>query len=112
MPSTTATENVPSPIHPGEILLEEFLADYDMSQYELARSINVPAPRINAIVLGKRGISADTALRLGRFFGNSARFWLNLQNQYDLNVAAATMGDLLEQIEPLANSRVELDPRQ
>ena len=75
------------PVHPGEILLEEFLKPMSMSQYRLAESIRVPARRINEIVLGKRGITADTALRLSRFFGNSAQFWMNLQTRYELESA-------------------------
>jgi addiction module HigA family antidote len=70
------------PVHPGEILLEEFLKPMGISQYRLAESIRVPARRINEIVLEKRGITADTALRLSRFFGNSAQFWMNLQTRY------------------------------
>ena len=76
-----------SPIHPGEILPEEFLKPMDLSQNRLALDIHVPARRINEIVLGKRRITADTALRLGRFFGNSPQFWLGLQMDYDLDVA-------------------------
>ena len=76
-----------APIHPGEILLEEFLKPMDLSQNRLALDIHVPARRINEIVLGKRRITADTALRLGRFFGNSPQFWLGLQMDYDLDVA-------------------------
>ena len=72
------------PIHPGEILLLEFLEPFGLSQYRLAHDISVPPRRINEIVLGKRGISADTALRLARFFGVSEQFWLNLQTNYDL----------------------------
>jgi len=75
------------PVHPGEILLEEFLKPMSMSQYRLAQSIHVPARRINEIVLAKRGITADTALRLSRFFGNSAQFWMNLQTRYELESA-------------------------
>ena len=74
------------PIHPGEILLEEFLKPMNISQYRLAKDINVPARRINEIVQGKRAISADTALRLSRYFGLSERFWMNLQARYDLEV--------------------------
>jgi addiction module HigA family antidote len=74
-------------IHPGEILLEEFLAPLEISQYRLAATIGVPARRINEIVHGKRSISPDTALRLSRALGTSDRFWLNLQNRYDLDVA-------------------------
>ena len=75
------------PVHPGEILLEEFLKPMRISQYRLAKSIHVPARRINEIVLEKRGITADTALRLSRFFGNSAQFWMNLQTRYELESA-------------------------
>ncbi len=75
------------PVHPGEILLEEFLKPMSISQYRLAESIHVPARRINEIVLRKRGITADTALRLSRFFGNSAQFWMNLQTRYELESA-------------------------
>jgi addiction module HigA family antidote len=75
------------PVHPGEILLEEFLKPMSISQYRLAESIRVPARRINEIVLEKRGITADTALRLSRFFGNSAQFWMNLQTRYELESA-------------------------
>jgi len=74
------------PIHPGEILLKEFLEPMDLSQYRLAKDISVPARRINEIVHGKRGITADTALRLARYFGTSERFWMNLQTRHDLEV--------------------------
>jgi hypothetical protein len=72
------------PVHPGEILLEEFLNPMNISQYQLAKAINVPARRINEIVHGKRSVTPDTGLRLSRYFGTSERFWLNLQMQYDL----------------------------
>lgn len=85
-----------SPVHPGEVLSEEFLKPMGISQNRLALSIGVPARRINEIVLGKRGITADTALRLARFFGMSAEFWLGLQAQYDLDIAAEKLGDRLE----------------
>jgi addiction module HigA family antidote len=84
------------PIHPGEILLEEFLKPMDISQYRVAKDISVDPRRINEIVHGKRSISADTALRLGRFFGTSARFWLNLQSHYDLEREEMELGDRLE----------------
>ena len=74
------------PIHPGEILLEEFLEPMGVSQYRLAKDITVPPRRINEIVHGKRGITADTALRLARYFGTSERFWMNLQTRHDLEV--------------------------
>ena len=75
-----------APIHPGEILMEEFLKPLGISQYKLAKDINVPARRINEIVHGKRSISADTALRLSRYFNLSERFWLNLQARYDIEM--------------------------
>ena len=84
------------PVHPGEVLLEEFLNPLGLSQNKLAVNIGVPARRINEIVLEKRRISADTALRLGRFFGMSSEFWLGLQSQYDLDVAADSLGDRLK----------------
>lgn len=75
-------------VHPGEVLLEEFLVPLNISQNGLARAINVPPRRINEIVHGKRGISADTALRLARYFGNSPKFWLGLQADFDLEEAS------------------------
>ena len=87
--------NLP-PIHPGEILLEEFLEPMSISQYRLAKDISVPARRINEIVKGKRAISPDTALRLSRYFGLSERFWLNLQSRYDLEVEQDRLGDRLD----------------
>jgi addiction module HigA family antidote len=83
------------PIHPGEILFEEFLKPMDLSQNSLAMDIHVPARRINEIVHGKRRITADTALRLGRFFGNSPQFWLGLQMDYDLDVTEDNLKDRL-----------------
>jgi addiction module HigA family antidote len=83
------------PVHPGEVLLEEFLNPLGLSQNKLAVNIGVPARRINEIVLEKRKVSADTALRLGRFFGTSSEFWLGLQSQYDLDIAAESLGDRL-----------------
>lgn len=84
------------PIHPGEILLEEFLKPMGISQYRLSKDISVDPRRINEIVHGQRSISADTALRLGRFFGTSARLWINLQSHYALEVQEETIGDRLE----------------
>ena len=81
-----APKKIP-PIHPGEILLEEFLAPMGISQNRLALDIGVPARRINEIVLGKRRVTADTALRLGKYFGMSPQFWLGLQMDYDLDIA-------------------------
>jgi addiction module HigA family antidote len=85
-----------APIHPGEVLQKEFLNPMNISQNFLALKIGVPARRINEIVLGKRRITADTALRLARFFGTSAKFWLGLQTDYDLDVAADELGTRLE----------------
>jgi addiction module HigA family antidote len=84
------------PIHPGEILLEEFLLPMQISQYRLAKDISVPPRRINEIVHGKRAITADTALRLARYFGTSERFWLNLQVRYDLEVEKDRLGSKLD----------------
>ena len=84
------------PIHPGEILLEEFLRPIGVTQYRLARDINVDPRRINEIVLGKRAITADTALRLSRYFGTSERFWMNLQARYDLELQRHELGNRLE----------------
>ena len=90
------------PVHPGEILLEDFLNGFDISQNKLAVSIGVPPRRINEIVHGTRRVSADTALRLGRFFGTTAQFWLNLQTRYDLDIAEDALEETLSSIEPLA----------
>jgi antitoxin HigA-1 len=84
------------PIHPGEILNEEFLKPMQISQYRLAKDISVPPRRINEIVHGKRSISADTALRLGKFFGISPQFWLNLQTRYDLEITEDLLRDRLD----------------
>ena len=84
------------PIHPGEILLEEFLKPMEISQYRLAKDINVSARRINEIVHGKRSVSANTALRLGKYFGMSAQFWLNLQIRYDLAIETDALGSKLD----------------
>jgi addiction module HigA family antidote len=84
------------PIHPGEILAEEFLGPLEISQYRLAKDVSVPARRINEIVQGKRGISADTALRLARYFGTSERFWINLQSHYDLELQKDKLGPRLK----------------
>lgn len=89
------------PVHPGEILMEEFLEPMGIPQNRLAVSIDVPPRRINEIVHGMRRITADTALRLGRFFGMSAQFWINLQSHYDLEVERDAIGDQLDKIQPL-----------
>lgn len=94
-PTTTDAERS-APIHPGEILLEEFLKPLGLSQYRLARDMGVPPRRVNEIVHGTRAISADTALRLARYFSTSAQFWLNLQSRYALEVEEERLGDRLE----------------
>ena len=87
------------PIHPGELLLEEFLEPMELSQYRLAKDISVPARRINEIVHGKRGITANTALRLARYFDTSERFWMNLQMRYDLEVEKGRLrGRLVKEV--------------
>ncbi len=97
-------DTVMGPVHPGEILLEEFLRPLGVSQYLLAKEIAVPARRINEIVHEQRRISADTALRLARFFGTSERFWINLQSRYDLEVEKDRLGDALDGIRPLTSA--------
>lgn len=86
------------PIHPGEILDEEFLKPLAISQYRLSKDIGVPPVRINEIVHGKRGITADTALRLAKFFGTTAEFWMNLQIHFDLEVQRDVLSEQLEHI--------------
>ena len=93
-----------APIHPGEVLLEEFLEPLEVTQHRLAVSIGVPPRRINEIVHGKRRITADTALRLARFFGTTDRFWLNLQTRFDLEIEKDPLGDKLEAIRPLQSA--------
>ena len=90
------------PIHPGEVLMLDFLEPLGVTQHRLAVSIGVPPRRINEIVHGKRRISADTALRLARYFGTSERFWINLQSRYDLDIERDNLGSKLEAITPLA----------
>ena len=93
-----------APIHPGEVLLEEFLAPLEVTQHHLAVAIGVPPRRINEIVHGKRRVTADTALRLARYFGTTDRFWLNLQNRHDLEIEKDHLGVALEQIQPLRSA--------
>ncbi|MFI0463363.1 HigA family addiction module antitoxin [Saccharopolyspora sp. NPDC003752] len=95
-------EFVMPPVHPGEVLAEEYLEPLGVTQHRLAVAIGVPPRRINEIVHGKRGISADTALRLARFFGTSERFWLNLQSRYDLEREKDALADTLARIQPLS----------
>jgi addiction module HigA family antidote len=96
-----ATDSIMRLVHPGEILLSEFLEPFGVSQYQLAKAVDVPARRINEIVHGQRRISADTALRLSRYFGTSERFWINLQSRYDLENEKDRLGKLLDDIQPL-----------
>jgi addiction module HigA family antidote len=88
-------------VHPGEILKEEFLKPMKMSVYRLAKEIRVPAPRVNDIVLQKRGITADTAVRLAKFFGTSEQLWLGLQAAYEVNLVKSERQDEIDQIQPL-----------
>ncbi len=96
----TTTDKI-EPIHPGEVLMEDFIEGFGITQNKLAVSIGVPPRRINEIVHGTRGVSADTALRLARFFGTSDRFWLNLQAAYDLDVERDRLGSRLEREVPV-----------
>ena len=98
------TEKLYPPIHPGEILQEDFLDGFGITQHKLAVSIGVPPRGINEIVHGKRRITADTALRLGRYFGMSAQFWVNLQARYELEVEMDALGDSLDSIQPLQSA--------
>ncbi len=91
-------------IHPGEILKEEFLKPMKMSVYRLAKEIRVPAPRVNDIVLRKRGITADTAVRLARFLGTSEQFWLGLQSAYEVSVIKSERHEEIDQIRPLQSA--------
>ena len=93
-----------APIHPGEVLLEEFLGPLDVTQHHLAVAIGVPPRRINEIVHGKRRITADTALRLARYFGTTDRFWLNLQTRHDLETEKDQLGATLDRIQPLRSA--------
>ena len=93
-----------APIHPGEILMLEYLEPLEVTQHRLAVSIGVPPRRINEIVHGKRRITTDTALRLARYFGTSERFWLNLQDRYDIEVERDRLQPVLEEIQPLTTA--------
>lgn len=90
------TQSRIAPIHPGEILLEEFLKPMGISQYRLAKDMHVDPRRINEIVLGKRAITAETALRMSRYFGTSERFWMNLQTRYDIEIQRQLLGNRLQ----------------
>lgn len=99
--STTTESGRIAPIHPGEILLEDFIEAFGITQNRLAVAIDVPPRRINEIVHGKRGITADTAIRLARYFGTSAEFWMNLQSHYELRVERRALGQKVASITPL-----------
>lgn len=95
-----------APIHPGEILKEEFLDELGLSAYALANAAGVPRSRVSHIINGERAITAETALRFGRYFGNSAEFWLNLQSRYDLEIASDRFGRLIEAEVPVMEATV------
>jgi antitoxin HigA-1 len=97
-PTYLAPINGMRPIHPGEVLREEFLVPYQLTAHALSMALQVPAPRINDIVRERRAITVDTALRLSKFFGNSAEFWMGLQTDYDMAIARQSMQDALERI--------------
>ncbi len=97
-------ERIYPPMHPGRVLELEFLAPLKISAYKLAKDIEVDPPRVYSLVRGKRAISADTALRLGRYFGTSAEFWLYLQSHYDLEVEEDRSGESISKIQPLAHA--------
>lgn len=99
--TTTEVNDKIAPIHPGEVLQDDFLDGFGITQHRLAVSIGVPPRRINEIVHGKRSVSADTALRLAKFFGTSAAYWLNLQARYDLDLAEDRVADQIAAIAPL-----------
>jgi antitoxin HigA-1 len=93
-----------APIHPGEVLMEDFIEPLGITQHKVAVAIDVPPRRINEIVHGKRRITADTALRLARYFGTTDLFWINLQNRYDLEIERDALGESLDRIEPLRSA--------
>lgn len=99
----TTTDKI-EPIHPGEVLMEDFIEGFGITQNKLATSVGVPPRRINEIVHGKRAITADTALRLGKYFGTSAQFWLNLQTRYDLDLAEDRVSEQIDAIRPLRHA--------
>lgn len=98
--SSTITDLI-DPIHPGEILMEDFIEGFGITQNKLAVAVGVPPRRINEIVHGKRGITADTAVRLAQYFGNSAEFWMNLQSHYELRIERRALRSQLDAIQPL-----------
>lgn len=101
--SSTTTDRL-DPIHPGEVLMEDFIKGYEITQNKLAVAIGVPPRRINEIVHGKRGITADTAVRLSKYFGTSAEFWMNLQSHYELRIERRALREQVDAIEPLQSA--------
>ncbi|MCT1616223.1 HigA family addiction module antidote protein [Kocuria indica] len=99
--STTTEDDRIEPIHPGEILMEDFIEGFGITQNKLAVSIGVPPRRINEIVHGKRGVTADTAIRLARYFGTSEEFWMNLQSNYELRLERRALRGQMDVIQPL-----------
>lgn len=99
--STTTDDGLIKPIHPGEVLMADFIEGFGITQNKLAVSIGVPPRRINEIVHGKRGITADTAIRLAKYFGTSEEFWMNLQSHYELRTERRALGDQIADIRPL-----------
>ena len=93
-----------APIHPGEVLMEDFIEQFGITQHKVAVAIGVPPRRINEIVHGKRRVTADTALRLSRYFGTTDLFWINLQNRYDIELEKDALGDSLDGIKPLQSA--------
>lgn len=104
MSNSSITTDKWDPIHPGEVLMEDFIKGFGITQHKLSVAIGVPPRRINEIVHGKRRITADTALRLGRYFAMDPQFWINLQSHYDLAVEMDALGDSLNDIEPLQSA--------
>lgn len=102
--SAMTEQTIMAPIHPGETLQTQFLEPLDITQYRLAKDIGVTATRVSELVHGKRKITADTALRLGRYFGTSPQFWLNLQSHYDLEVRREEAGNQIDQITPVLSA--------
>lgn len=101
MSSSSTTTDLIEPIHPGEVLMEDFIKGFGITQNKLAVAIGVPPRRINEIVHGKRGITADTAVRLAKYFGVSAEFWMNLQTHYELRIERRELRDAVDAIEPI-----------
>lgn len=102
--STTTEADLIEPIHPGEILMEDFIEGLGITQNKLAVSIGVPPRRINEIVHGKRGVTADTAIRLARYFGTSEEFWMNLQSNYELRLESRALREQIDLISPLQSA--------